>query len=111
MPNSIDNFIGKVEMVIDNFTIILSSNSYANVSNTQFIKKDVSTFKENEFYDKIREVAIKNIDSGEDVSLTQKQMIDICVVLNGKKVKEEKVEEKVLTSYIMGTKYGTIFSK
>ena len=67
--------------------------------------------KEDEFYDKIREVAIKNIDSGEDVSLTQKQMIDICVVLNGKKVKEEKVEEKVLTSYIMGTKYGTIFSK
>mgnify|MGYP003336225125 CR=1 FL=1 len=41
----------------------------------------------------------------------EKQMIDICVVLNGKKVKEEKVEEKVLTSYIMGTKYGTIFSK
>ena len=40
--------------------------------------------KEDEFYDKIREVAIENADKGEDAPLTQKQMIDICVVLNGK---------------------------
>jgi hypothetical protein len=65
--------------------------------------------KENEFYDKIREVAIENADKGEDAPLTQKQMIDICVVLNGKKPKEDKVVEEKLESYIMGTKFGPIF--
>ena len=65
--------------------------------------------KENEFYDKIREVAIENADKGEDAPLTQKQMIDICVVLNGKTPKEDKVVEEKLESYIMGTKFGPMF--
>jgi hypothetical protein len=65
--------------------------------------------KEDEFYDKIREVAIENADKGEDAPLTQKQMIDICVVLNGKTPKEDKVVEEKLESYIMGTKFGPIF--
>ncbi len=65
--------------------------------------------KENEFYDKIREVAIENDDKGEDAPLTQKQIIDICVVLNGKTPKEDKVIEDKLESYIMGTKFGPIF--
>ena len=65
--------------------------------------------KEDEFYDKIREVAIENADKGEDAPLTQKQIIDICVVLNGKTPKEDKVVEEKLESYIMGTKFGPIF--
>jgi hypothetical protein len=65
--------------------------------------------KEDEFYGKIREVAIENADNGEDAPLTQKQMIDICVVLNGKTPKEDKVVEEKLESYIMGTKFGPIF--
>jgi len=65
--------------------------------------------KEDEFYDKIRETAIQNIDKGEEASLTQKQMIDICVVLNGKIPKEDKVVEEKLQSYIIGTKFGPIF--
>jgi hypothetical protein len=65
--------------------------------------------KEDEFYNKIREVAIENADKGEDAPLTQKQMIDICVVLNGKTPKEDKVVEEKLESYIMGTKFGPIF--
>jgi hypothetical protein len=36
-------------------------------------------------------------------------MIDICVILNGKTPKENKVVEKKLESYIMGTKFGPIF--
>jgi hypothetical protein len=36
-------------------------------------------------------------------------MIDICVVLNGKTPKEDKVVEEKLESYIMGTKFGPIF--
>ena len=65
--------------------------------------------REEDFYDKIREVAIENSDKGEDAPLTQKQMIDICVVLNGKTPKEDKVVEEKLESYIMGTKFGPIF--
>ena len=65
--------------------------------------------REEDFYDKIREVAIENSDNGEDAPLTQKQMIDICVILNGKTPKEDKVVEEKLESYIMGTKFGPIF--
>jgi hypothetical protein len=43
------------------------------------------------------------------VPLTQKQMVDICVVLNGKIPKEDKVVEDEVQSYIMGTKFGPIF--
>ena len=49
--------------------------------------------KEEEFYVKIKETAFKNYDKGQEVSLTQKQLIEICVELNGKK--ELPVEEKV----------------
>lgn len=38
--------------------------------------------KEEEFYSKIREVASFNHKKGDEVSLTQKQMIDICVQIN-----------------------------
>lgn len=65
--------------------------------------------KEEEFYSKIREVAYDNIEKGEDAPLTQKQMINICVVLNGKQPKDEKVVEAKLESYMMDTKFGIIF--
>ena len=65
--------------------------------------------KEDEFYDKIRETAIQNSDKGGEVPLTQKQMVDICVILNGKIPKEDKVVEEEVQSYIMGTKFGPIF--
>ena len=65
--------------------------------------------KEEEFYSKIREVAYDNIEKGEDAPLTQKQMINICVILNGKQPKDEKVVEAKLESYMMDTKFGIIF--
>ena len=65
--------------------------------------------KEEEFYSKIREVAYDNNEKGEDAPLTQKQMINICVVLNGKQPKDEKVVEAKLESYMMDTKFGIIF--
>jgi len=65
--------------------------------------------KEDEFYEKIREVASKNAENGEDATLTQKQMIEICVVLNGKTVKEDKKIEEKLESYMLDTKFGIIY--
>lgn len=40
--------------------------------------------KENDFYNKVRETAIRNIENGKEVSLTQFQMVNICAILNGK---------------------------
>ena len=62
--------------------------------------------KEDEFYKKIRETSLNNINKGDDVSLTQRQILDICVILNGKdpnSLKKEKLE-----SFIMKTKFGDI---
>ena len=59
--------------------------------------------KEEEFYVKIKETAFKNYDKGQEVSLTQKQLIEICVDLNGKK--EIPVEEKV-DKTLVKTKFG-----
>lgn len=42
---------------------------------------------EEEFYSKIREVAYSNYEEGKEVSLTQKQLIDICKELHQKKTK------------------------
>ena len=78
-------------------------------SNPKDLLNLVPKEREEDFYNKIREVAIENSDKGEDAPLTQKQMIDICVILNGKTPKEYKVVEEKLESYIMGTKFGPIF--
>jgi len=45
--------------------------------------------KEEQFYIKIKEIAYTNHEKGEDAPLTQKQLSDICKVLN-----EQSVEEK-----------------
>jgi hypothetical protein len=62
--------------------------------------------KEDEFYKKIRETSLNNINKGDDVSLTQRQILDICVILNGKDLNSPKKEK--LESFIMKTKFGDI---
>ena len=59
--------------------------------------------KEEEFYKKIREVAIKNYEDGGEVSLTQPQLIEVCVEINRPKV--HKVEESVNNLFVK-TKFG-----
>ena len=60
--------------------------------------------KEEEFYVKIRETAFKNYDKGNEVGLTQKQLIEICVKLNGKEYKDNKKIDKTFIE----TNYGRI---
>jgi len=45
--------------------------------------------KEQDFYKKIKEIAELNLVEGRDIFLTQKQMVEICVELNGKRKKIE----------------------
>lgn len=60
--------------------------------------------KEEEFYVKIREVASKNSENGEDANLTQKQLMEICVTLNGK----HPVIDKKVQNIFIETKFGPI---
>jgi hypothetical protein len=64
----------------------------------------VSKEKEEEFYQEIKKVAILNSDKSEEVSLTQKQLIEICVKLNGKEYKDNKKIDKTFIE----TNYGRI---
>jgi len=57
-----------------------------------------------DFYEKVREVADFNAEEGKEISLTQKQLIDICVMINGGSKKKSKIE-----SFILETKFGNIF--
>ena len=54
--------------------------------------------KEEEFYIKIKEVAYTNHEKGEDAPLTQKQLIDICRVLNGRSLEDKGASEKKIYS-------------
>jgi hypothetical protein len=56
--------------------------------------------KEEEFYSKLREAAFQNYENGEEVNLTQEQIIEICANIHGKTkkvVKEKKELTKSLT--------------
>ena len=59
-----------------------------------------------EFYKKVEETCYKNIGEGDDVSLTQKQIIDIFVDLK-KETSVEKVKDKVYGVF-QKTKFGNI---
>jgi hypothetical protein len=56
----------------------------------------------NEFYDKVREQCYKNIDNGEEISITRQQMIDIVVGLSGM----EKTTVIAIDKLFEKTKYG-----
>ena len=70
--------------------------------------KDLMNFvtqdKKDEFFQKIKEKALENVEKGEEVVLTQQQFIDICVVMNEKQVKEFQYLKKIMVN----TTYGQI---
>ena len=45
--------------------------------------------KKDEFFVKFREVAIKNSEKGDEVSLTRQQLIDVCLDINGNPLRIE----------------------
>jgi len=64
-------------------------------TNEDDLKSLVPLEKKEEFYKEIEKVAQQNFDSGEEITLTQSQYIDICLKLNGgpKKNKEKRREQ------------------
>lgn len=59
--------------------------------------------KEEKFYERIRQVAVKNSEDGKEVNLTQKQMIEICKELN-----QKEVEITEIPASFLKTKFGLI---
>ena len=53
--------------------------------------------KEQLLYRKIREVSLENYQKGDDVSLTQTQLISVCSEINKY---EEKVEEEISKNFV-----------
>jgi hypothetical protein len=62
--------------------------------------------KEEYFYTKIKEVAIENYEKGEDVSLTQSQLVDVCSQINQP---EKQLVEEVSKNFIQKTNLGYLF--
>jgi len=59
--------------------------------------------KQEDFFDGVRKLAEKNWEGGNDIQLTQKQMIALILELN------DKTEEMKVKVPMMVTKYGNIF--
>lgn len=59
--------------------------------------------KETEFFQKVREEASKNADKGDEIILTQKQLVNICRELNGQVV---EINQKVIDGIVF-TKFGS----
>ena len=64
-----------------------------------------------EFYVEVEKVAHENYEKGEDIELTQKQLINIVLKINQMQPEEEsKVQENVAELVpVMETSYGLIF--
>jgi hypothetical protein len=45
--------------------------------------------KKDEFFVKLREVAITNSEKGDEISLTRQQLIDVCLEINGNPLRIE----------------------
>ena len=87
-----------VEIYIKNFVNFFESNP------NELIELIGDELKE-VFYDKVKEQCYNNLDNGEEITLTQKQLIDIVV-----NIKKGKPDVKVLLTngVFQQTKYGLI---
>ena len=87
-----------VEIYIKNFINFFESNPNELIDLIGDELKEV-------FYDKVKEQCYKNLDNGEDIVLTQKQLIEIVVDI--KKVKPN-INTLLTNGVFQKTKYGLI---
>lgn len=69
--------------------------------NPEELRSLVPETKKTEFFDAIRQKAIVNSESGDEVSLTRQQLIDICLKINGVK-KEIPNDSKLIVTTFFG---------
>ena len=88
-----------VQIYVSNFVKFFTNNPNE-------LKNLIGVAEPESFFTKVEEVANKNFDNGEDVELTQKQMIGIILELNQMQPKEEV--DSLVEPYFE-TSYGKIF--
>lgn len=88
-----------VQIYVSNFVKFFTNNPNE-------LKNLIGVAEPESFFTKVEEVANKNFDNGEDVELTQKQMIGVILELNQMQPKEEV--ESLVEPYFE-TSYGKIF--
>ena len=87
----------EVELYINQFRAFFEKNPN---ELTQLIGGDYSTL----FYEKVEEQCYKNVESGDEVSLTQQQLIDIIVNLKDNGLSH--IETNRLKELFQKTKFG-----
>ena len=65
----------------------------------------IGTSMKDDFFDKVRVACMENIENGDEVTLTNQQLIDI--VLDIKGVKGSKEELEVINKIFVKNKFGT----
>jgi hypothetical protein len=65
----------------------------------------IGTSMKDDFFDKVREACTENLENGDEVTLTNQQLIDI--VLDIKGVKGSKEELEVINKIFVKNKFGT----
>jgi hypothetical protein len=68
----------------------------------------VGTVQKNEFFQKMKEKSLENVENGEDFILTKKQILDIVLELKAPELTEKLGSIKKIEQYIMKTKFGDI---
>jgi len=75
-------------------------------NNPESLTELIGNTDEEEFYKRVEERSYKNLEEGDEVSLTQQQLIDL--VAEMLKLKKKDMEEKKLIGVFQMTDYGLI---
>ncbi len=96
----------KINMNFMNLDVEIYMNSVIKFfnENPKDLMNFVSQERKEEFFKKIKEVALKNAEKGEEVILTQQQFIDICLVINDK----PHLTQQFINKTHLKTEYGYI---
>lgn len=77
--------------------------------NKEQLYKLIGNADSEEFFDEVKKVSLKNHESGDDVQLTQKQLIDVILKVTKNETKTQKKKNiDVIVPYVM-TKFGKIY--
>lgn len=62
----------------------------------------IPTGKEDDFFKEIRKKSIENVDEGSEATLTQKQMIEVCVKINSSESESDEKKSKIFVDTLFG---------
>ena len=103
------NLIFQLEKVDETIKKKLENEPDINIEITPYLNKDINHLANKIVIRKSInndiQTSLENTQKGDDPSLTQKQILEICVVVNGGDPQKPK---KKLESFIMETKFGNI---